>query len=398
MRFLIKTFTFVLIFSVLAQQAAAVPTGRPEDRIPLKQVQAKALQDKTWLQEHKVPILTAVSSVSLFAVAVLAIDNVKKATNNKILKRDLRNATQKSLEAQIQAGNLKEESEILIRNNWNQLSQIGLLQKTNKELERKYAASERGRNTLQKNLQQVNHAYNQQRAILKEYEKQIHLLEKQLYLTKNFITKSTAAGLAIEDKINEYAKIFDAEIPLEQRLEIRQTMIQDPFFKNFKKQERKDILRFVDEMSEMLSPEFTAQWTSEGAYHLAPIRIQQYLAKHTSSASRFLLGLGEKIFTKGNLLSAGLVLGLMTLPALQGNAQNSALANRIENKFEFFLNASPEQLEEWEQYEDVYEACVRGAAVQNFLTTLSEEELAEYTQALQQTTPRTQVRVPHLAH
>ena len=406
MRFLTKSFTAVLIFSLLAQNVAAVPAAKSRKNRPsLQAVQQQALKDKAWLEEHALPVATGVSITSLFAASYLAIDNVRKSRKAKFLEKDLKRALTKQQQLRKENRLLQEDNDVLVEAVYNQHQQIkeGELQlekarQQNAYLQNKANGLKRGyekqivkRQELQASLTATE---KQTIEIQNMFMDEIDLLNKQIFSAKAYINVSNSLSREEMAQLEKYAEMFNGSLPLEERLAVRKSLLQDPFFKSFSAEEKEGLLSIIDRFIELAGYPIS----KEAEMYALAYQTGQFLSQHATPASRFLRGLGNQIIKKNNLISAVLILVFVAAPALNSHAQSSDWARRIDTNFDLFLNATPQQLAEMEKHRDVYEACVRGAAIQNFLTTLSEEEQAEYKKSFEVSSPRQQLKNRNLAY
>lgn len=96
---------------------------------------------------------------------------------------------------------------------------------------------------------------------------------------------------------------------------------------------------------------------------------------------------------------AALILGATAAHASQNQTKSQEIAQRIDNNFDLFLNATAEELQAMEKDPVVYNTCLRNAAELNLLATSDEalqQEVVETLrpilnkQQLQKTLQRTQ--------
>ena len=394
MRLLTKCLSYVLIFSLLAQSAIATPvTDSPQPRPSLAELQAQAQQDNSWLKEHRLHILEGVSAASIFAVAYLAVRNIQQKKQLKITKKELKkvkkqlsntDASRQRLNERVQT--MAHEDDDILQLVGEQRAKIEKLEGANQRLTNQNRALETQRNGLRRgyDVQSAKRTAAENEIVnlkanmsnMQElFEQQISQLRDDFFLSTNYISRSGNLSPTLEKEIERYSEMFNSQLSKRERFQIWREMKHSPVFKSFSKEEQKEILEIVN----FLWRHTGSPLAREGSLYVLTSRTGDFLTKHATPAARFLQGLNGKIFRKGNLLTAGLLIGLGLLPAIDGNAKNLDVISDIDFDFENrFLQATPEELKEWEKDENVYEVCARGVAVRHYLTTLSEEELSAY--------------------
>ena len=428
MKLLTKTFTWVVIFSLLAQTVIAAPPQ--QNRPSLQDIHAQALQDKSWLERHHVAVISGISATSVLAIAGLIRNNIKVTKTANALKQELTQTYNKvaSLEASNKATTAKNQflqekvtsldlsKRQLTEENAALKDESAEVKSANRQLakENAFLKSEDFRaivlNEKEQVLQENRHLNNkvnglqkgrevqlakyqaaEQRraaaelkaaAVESELSAKVRMLEEELSLTKRFLDGAIRLSPEMEKAVNRYSEMFNNARSAKERTALRKSLEEEVWFKNFAKEDQQLILKTVDETIGNIQHGISRF----GNIYLVSARVSQAADRHAApQALQFLSGLGRKVLTSKNLLAAGIMLGLFAATGVTtANAQTSKEAQRIESNIDLLLNATPEQLQAWEQDPQMYEACVTAAAVQHSLTQMSGEELAEFNKVFKQ--------------
>ena len=206
-------------------------------------------------------------------------------------------------------------------------------------------------------------------------------LSQALQEADRFISMSSYVNPTAEKQLAKYSNLFDESLPKAERTALRAQMETESWFKAFSKEEQKDFLKIIDET--LINTE--SALSREGTLYIFASRSSLFYEQHAGKAANYLRRFGRTLFSKGNLIMAAILLPTLTISMTANAAPNSnpEMASRIEKNFDLFLNASEQELQKMQQYEDVYEACVQGAAVLHTLTLLDEAETEEVQNLLQ---------------
>ncbi len=392
---LLKTIALALSFSLLGQSFALAQTV-DEQHPSLQDVQAQAKQDRNDLAKTKnnkalLAALGGYSVLSTAAVVKLAVDKAHQKTAQNKLTNEIKKFQQENdqlYNAYRQFGHQTnyqkyqlEKSQATIAQQEQTIAELkqsarrdskkieGLTISREKQIAKRTAAE-----------QQLAAAKKQMVDLEQVYELRLQTLEDALRQAYSFLDRATFESLAVEANLDKYAALFDKEISSAERTALRASLPEEAWFKAFSKEEQKDFLKVIDEM--ILHTKSSI--SREGALFIFSHRFNQHFTPRIGESARYMLGLGRRALTKSGLfiLAAGLV-----LPSIMANAQpagNLAMANRISGNFELFLDATPEQLQQWNEDPAVYEACVQGAAVLHAVTLLDPQERQELDALVQQ--------------
>lgn len=187
---------------------------------------------------------------------------------------------------------------------------------------------------------------------------------------------SAAKQLAMEktgEDILKYMGLFDRSVPYADRMVLKTRLAQEPWLTAMPQNQRRIFLSMIDDLSlsaqipgrEVVSAHFAA---------LAEINL-----KESPALLRRMNVLISKLAKPGNIALAALIVALGT-SAHDAKAQN--VADRINRNFDLFLNATPQELQEMQQSQEVVQVCVQGT---HLLQTLSQMDpaQAQLMQALQ---------------
>lgn len=415
MRLLQKGIALAVIVSLIGQNLLwAAPTD--DKKVPLSTVQEQARQDQTWLQRNGLTtILVSYSALSTFALIKLAISNTTaKKEQTQLLKQQLQKEFGQKIDLQAQnfqyrIESLYEEANLVQEKMQRELNEANAradkLAEANraevskrKAAERHVADAKKETQAVQKQLDAANARLNgltksnevqvrkrkaaerhiaadkqEIRELEEMFEKRLESLAEQLRISDRFIDEAFVLTPEAERSLNKYSELFNRELSKEERAALRLQLEKEPWLTVFSAEERKDFLKIIDET--ILSTE--SALSREGGLYVFANRTNQYLAKHTPMSSKYLLGFGRKLLSRSGLLSV-MLLAFMVAPAISAQAKSSnPKAQRIKQNPSLFLQATPDQLAEFERDPEIYDACVEAAAVLHEMTFLDEDELVE---------------------
>lgn len=353
-----KTIAVALSISLLGQNALFAQVQDPKHP-PLAQVQAQAKQDRAWLQKYGTPALIGYGTLATAGIVTLALKN--------------RAAHQAEQRARKEFGRIFAKNQDLLASN-SRLQEAAvkdarLIVEKNKKIE----GLKRSRDSQIFRRKQTETAARQLQEV---YELRIATLNEALQEAHHLLDLSTAMDPIAEAQLKKYTSLFDHSTSAAERKALLASIKKEPWFQSFSKAEQQDFLKIInDTMRAASSP-----LSREGGLRIFADRSAKFFKQHVGPAGRYLRGFGRTLFQKGSLLSVGILLATISIPAITAQASgktNPNLAKAIEENVGKFLNATPDELQQMEQYEDVYEACVTAAAVLHTLTQLDEEEYKE---------------------
>ena len=190
---------------------------------------------------------------------------------------------------------------------------------------------------------------------------------------------SSAEKALFDFDFNQYAKLFNPGTPVKEQMLLRQQLTQEPWLKTAPRMQQKAFFEVLDELT-LAAQMGKKEVVSARIINMSKISLRQN-PQLLSRMQAFFKHLGGPT----NLAAFGLLLAL-GLSAQDAHAQKEAA--RIQQNFDLFLQATPEELAEMEKNEAVREVCIQGAQVLHAVSQMNEEE----TQALllllpEETTP-----------
>ncbi len=358
MRLIQKTIVLVIVCSLLGPNSLWAKV-QPQLTLPLAEVQEQARQDRSWLQEHQLAILTGWSVLATLGTIKFAIDKTQQRQRIKLLSKEIANAQQEVA----QAKQLKAQLEVLENNYKAQTARLQKLTATNHNLEEQ--------------LKNIKEAY-----LLK-----LRSTEKDFSSFYKYIDNlQTPLSATTEKMLESYVPLLDASLPEKQYRQLRLRFSREPLMQGLSKEERRTFFRMLDDLivyQRAAAGKLSIKLSKDECLIYSSQIVRNYLLSHPETNQKFVLRFLRKAMDKNYLLSLLGVVSMLSVPALNAQAQaKSPLAQRIENNFDLFLNASPEELAELEQDPQAYKACVTGTDTYHQITLLSEQEQAALRQSL----------------
>ena len=210
-------------------------------------------------------------------------------------------------------------------------------------------------------------------------------LSEELQIMETRVWNATDFGPVMEKELDKYIKLLDRSLPEKELTSLRAELAEAKWLKALPKQEQTEFLQLIDRAirhSRVPIGEY-------GMLVISASEAKSFLASSSSpEAMRYILGFARKILQKRSMFAPALVVAALVAPSIYASAKTTEtqrtnkLASRIEANIDLFLQASPEQLKEWEQNENIYNACLDAAAVQHELTLLNNEEAAAVKKSL----------------
>lgn len=389
-----KTIALVLAVSLLGQNALfAAPAANAQysgddlpaaQQISLQDYQAQAREDlrrDSWLKRNGLTVLA-------FTGTSVALLTLQKIFHNRQIRRfneeiaSLRRGAERKLqEAQ---GKWSAERQTLEnqmtsqKNAWLQEREAleNELQATRKQL-KLYQIKTNGLHTSV--ATQRGKLQNQiQSAALREHALQAQLddVNRKLALKSEYLEDLTYHGKHVDDFLDRYNALFEGTLSDAEKKVLRDRFAREEWLTRLPETQRQEFMKIIDKTIEMsghgIAPQTTANYLR--------VLSRQYFAKQLP-AYEYLTGLSRRLFSKSNIFTVGLVLALGAA-AQPANAQSQMQATRIQNNFDLFLNATPEELAVMEQDEELRRVCIQGAKALHLMTRLTPEEKRELQQGL----------------
>lgn len=350
-RFLSLTLSVLLLSQSTLWAQQTTPVASAEPRYTLAEYQAFAkrdLENTPWIKRNQ-NTLIAVGGTS---IAVGSIAAVLLKYQEKHLKEAAEKATKEAV------------SQILTAKN-EQLSTAAqsakAFQQQNRELMRENQALRKSNAATNYHLsQELKPAY--ERAYL-ENNTMKPLLE-DLRLDMNLASRVSVPDYIIDDYLK---KIASSQLSKTQKLALVEEMSKKPWFKSLGTQSEQE--SFVQLLKKVIE---TAD--------VQTISTTRHMLASAISSSRKKLGVeflsaGHKLlhhfFHSRNVWTIGLIV-LLGVTSFDSQAQE--MAQRVENNFMLFLNATPEELAVMEQHKEIREKCIIGAETINMLSQMPQEE------------------------
>ena len=186
----------------------------------------------------------------------------------------------------------------------------------------------------------------------------------------------SAKQLALEktgEDILKYMGLFDRSVPYADRMVLRTRLAQEPWLTAMPQNQRRIFLSMIDDLS--LSAQIPGrEVVSAQAFNIAKINL-----KESPALLRRMNVLLNKLAKPGNIALVALFLALGA-SAHDAKAQN--VADRINRNFDLFLNATPQELQEMQQSQEIVHVCVQGTQLLQTLSQMDPAQ-AQMMQALQ---------------
>ncbi|MBR2865865.1 MAG: hypothetical protein IKC13_06315 [Elusimicrobiaceae bacterium] len=350
-RFISLTLSVLLLGQSVLWAQESTPRAVQEPRYTLAEYQAFAkrdLENTSWIQRHKNTLITIGGTT--FAVGSVA------AVLLKYQEKQLKEAAEKAMQQSL--------SQILAVKN-EQLSvsaqHTKALHEQNRELIRENKALRKSNTAANYHLsQELKPAY--ERAYL-ENNMMKPLLE-DLRLDMNLASRISVQDYIIDDYLK---KIASSQLSKAQKMALVDEMSKKPWFKGLGTEAEQEA--FTKLLRDVIN-------TAE----LQTISTTRHVLATAISSNRKKLGVeflsaGHKLlnhfFHSRNVLTIGLVV-LLGVTSFDMQAQE--MAQRVENNFMLFLNATPQELAIMEQNKEIREKCIIGAETINMLSQMPQEE------------------------
>lgn len=384
-----KLLAVTLIFALLGQNALFAQ-AIPVETLSSMQQQANADLQETGLSE-KGKILLSIGgtafATSLVWVAIHRhLTNVEKKKNALNLKYLIKGHENEILNIQRQAANTATETTQRLHAEF-----TARLYEKERQLER-YRGSEVA--TVQRELDRANikkEGYKKSAEVQKAKKeaavsKQRYLedlldaQQKNIDLYQEALDHFTQIDLTAVREMEKYQKLFDISTPQADRQALRASLELEPWFKAATQEQQKTFLATIDNAIFL-----THQGkTTRGASHVLFMHATSFLPKAEKDLYQRLLTLSRQLFTKNNLFAISLlaVFGV-SAHAMQAQAADYTMADRINTNFDLFLHASEEELQEIANNEEAVKVCVEGAYALHMMKALPKSEIDAMMQTLQ---------------
>ncbi len=168
-----------------------------------------------------------------------------------------------------------------------------------------------------------------------------------------------------EGKLFEYEKLFDFKVPQAERVALRRQLAQEPWLLQATKSQQKEFLKIVDQSIAM--HKYNGRETTD---MFMRSQIRMFIDRELPIYER-LIGLCRHIFHSKNLMIMG---AIFVLGASAQTASAQKMADRVNQNFDLFLNATPQELAEMEKDKEVVKVCVQGAEVLHQMGQMTQEE------------------------
>ena len=299
-----------------------------------------------------------------------------------------REITANTLKAQNRDLQIKLNNERLINK---KLSSIYQYETTTKENTLKYMKKQ-----LNNAQRQIRHQTNQidgLTAVNASLQQKNEILNKNLEeLTQRFkIKKQHYMNLVrypqdFTQQFTAYEKLFDINTGLEERAVLLKRLAQEPWLQNVTEAQRKEFLEIVRR-----SADLSMSCGKLSSTEYIRFLIRQAVSKNMPTYDR-LIGLCRHIFHANNLPAITILVAL-GLASQKADAQK--WTGRIQQNFDLFINATPEELEKMEQDPEVRKVCIDGADTYHMLSIMPQEGkdiLFKYLTNMPSSDPADQIR------
>ena len=226
---------------------------------------------------------------------------------------------------------------------------------------------------------------------IRELQKDMNKLQNRFDMKKAHYTMMVSYPRDLDAALAKYEGLFDKTRPQAERNALRVQLLQEPWLKAVTPKQRAEFLRIIDQVSTVV-PNGGKLSASEYMRVLIRNYIDRKIPLYT-----YLIGMCRHVFHSKNLLTVGLLVALGAA-AHASNAQTQRMADRLNTNFSLFLHATPEQLAEMEENEELRELCIQGAEAVHAMSLLSEEEIQDIRQSFSNSAPRQKVVRPSFAH
>lgn len=170
----------------------------------------------------------------------------------------------------------------------------------------------------------------------------------------------------IETEMKVYLDLFNKNISPEKRAALRKVLENEEWLKTLPAHHQKNFLRIIDKGMQVCE----SSTASSSAFMKVLTREAMDAALPTYERLVFLV---RKLARPGNLAAMAL---LVTLGLTSYDARAQKLEDRLNANFNLFLEATPEQLAEMENDENLRKVCISGAQALHELSLLSPQETA----------------------
>lgn len=199
-------------------------------------------------------------------------------------------------------------------------------------------------------------------------EKAHHSLEARIHL-------SHQVPVDINKDVAKYVDIANTHLTKEAREDLFQQMLHEPWFEAFSKSDKKLFTTVTDYI--LREANYT-RLPADKAIDLFNTWTPIFTENDLTLASKYLRSLCSQISAKKNILFMSLVLlGVFTTYNASAQVQSHQIAKRLNQNFQFFLQADDKTLTELEQDPVTYEVCVKNAAMLHSLRESEPEVLDE---------------------
>ena len=173
-------------------------------------------------------------------------------------------------------------------------------------------------------------------------------------------------------KLHTYEKIFDPKVSQAERLALRNQLAQEPWLLQATQAQQKEFMKIVDRAAEMRM--YNGRETTD---MFMRSMIRMFVDKELPLYER-LIGLCRHIFHSKNLMIVGTI---FILGASAQSASAQKMADRVNQNFDLFLNATEQELAVMEKDKEVVKVCVQVSEVLHQMSQLTPEEQDMLSQA-----------------
>ncbi len=390
-----KILACVLSFSLLGQSALFAAPSPNSSASPqtLADYQARAkeeLKNTPWLDQEGKDILSAGGAVATaFVLREVSPKNIEQEiqrikSETERVKREIENTKRhpqtvdervtelEKATAQVEKGT-QTKSKLIETFEPRRAADVKSYEQELKALEARRTSLSRFAKESQKSLSpnEIIEAREQLKALELIEQKEAALLKELAELNqRNEIMQERYAFLTSFEStawknLDSYAKIFDPSVPALERKAWRERLANEPWLKQAPLAQQKEFMQIVDQAAS----ETIASGKRSGG-RLMEVLIRQF-AGEQSPLYRRLINLCKGAFRSKNVLAVGLVFAL-GMAAQTASAQK--MADRVNQNFDLFLNATPQELAEMEKDKEVVKVCVQGAEVLHQMGQMTQEE------------------------
>ena len=235
-------------------------------------------------------------------------------------------------------------------------------------------------NTQRYNLRQAKQHEKELLAAIENLKKELNVLYSQ-YDDLAYYSPTMVPDL------KKYEPLFDRSLPQSERQALREALSKEPWLLKVPAEQQKEFLKIIDKAGEGYAS------TGDSFFRFL---IRQSIDRHVPLYER-LIGMCRHVFRSKNLTAVGLLLVLGATAHTDAHAQK--MSDRLNTRFiQIFSTATPEELKEMEENEELRNLCIQGAETVHTLSLLPEEEIRDIRQSFSGSSPRQEVFRPRFAH